>query len=117
MDKVETLEQHLQQIMVALKDEDINKIILFGSVADGRIHEDSDLDLLLIMDTDYLPKTYKERIEYRLEIQRKVRPIAKRIPIDLLIYTRIEYEMLTENMNAFMREIHDFGRVVYEKAS
>lgn len=117
MTTAKTFEKPLKQILVALKDEDVQKIIVFGSVANGRIHESSDLDLLIVMDTDYLPATYEERLQYRLQIRRKVRDISKRIPIDLLIYTRKEYEILTENMNTFMREIHDFGRVIYEKAS
>ena len=117
MKTVKTFEEPLQQILLALKDEDVQKIIVFGSVANGSVHEDSDLDMLIVMNTDYLPATYEERQEYRIHIQRKVRDVAKRIPIDLLIYTRREYQILTENMNAFMKEIHDFGKVVYEKAS
>ncbi len=117
MNKVKTFEEPLQQILLALKDENVQKIIVFGSVANGYVHEDSDIDLLIVMDTDYLPITYEERLEYRIQIRRKIRDIAKRIPIDLLIYTRKEYQILTENMNAFMREIHDFGKVIYEKAS
>lgn len=117
MNTIKTFEEPLQHILLALKEEDVQKIIIFGSAANGHVHEDSDLDLLIVMDTDYLPTTYEERLEYRIQIQRKLRDVAKRIPIDLLIYTRKEYQILTENMNAFMREIHDFGKVIYEKAS
>ena len=113
----ESFEEHLEQILILLEDEEIERIIMFGSAAADRVRIDSDLDLLIVLDTDFLPTTYQERMEYRLRIQRKVRDVAKRIPVDLLIYTRPEYELLTQNMNSFMREIHDFGRVVYEKAS
>ena len=112
-----SFEEHLEQILILLKDEEIERIIMFGSAATEQVRIDSDLDLLIVLDTDFLPTTYQERMEYRLRIQRKVRDVAKRIPVDLLIYTRPEYELLTQNMNSFMREIHDFGRVVYEKAS
>ena len=117
MNKVKTFEEPLQQILLALKDENVEKIVIFGSVAHGYVHEDSDLDLLIVMDTDYLPTTYEERLEYRKQIRRKIRDIARKIPIDLLIFTRKEYEILTENMNAFIRDIHDFGKIIYEKAS
>ena len=112
-----SFEKHLQEILVALKNEAVERIILFGSIAAGRAQTDSDLDLLIVLDTDFLPTTYQERMEYRLRIQRKLRDVAKRIPIDLLIYTRPEYQMLTQQMSSFMKEIHDFGRVIYEKAS
>ena len=73
MNTVKSFEEPLQQILLALKDEDVQKIIVFGSVANESVHEDSDLDLLIVMDTDYLPTTYEERQEYRIQIQRKVR--------------------------------------------
>jgi len=113
---IETFEEQLQKLLSALKGEKIHKIIVFGSVANGHIHEDSDLDLLIVLDTDYLPTTYEERMEYRLQIQRKVRDVRKRIPVDLLIYTRPEYEMITEDMSSFMKEIHESGKVINEKA-
>lgn len=112
---VGTFEERIQQILVALQEENIYKILLFGSVAEGNTREDSDIDLLVVLDSDYLPKTYKERMEYRLQIQRKVRHIAKKIPIDMLIYTRREYELLTEDMNSFLIDIHTSGRLIYEK--
>ena len=82
---IETFEEQLQKLLSALKGEKIHKIIVFASVANGHIHEDSDLDLLIVLDTDYLPTTYEERMEYRLQIQRKVRDVRKKIPVDLLI--------------------------------
>ena len=117
MNVASSIDEYLRQILLALDDEPVEKIILFGSAVSGQIGPDSDLDLLIIMDTDYLPKTYKERMEYRLQIQRKVRDIGKKVPLDLLIYTRPEYKLITHDMSAFMKDVHDFGKVIYEKAS
>ena len=36
------------------------KIILFGSYADGNPKEDSDLDLLIIKDSNYSPQRYRD---------------------------------------------------------
>ena len=116
MDSAEIIDEYLSQILAALSSEPVEKVILFGSAASGQIGPDSDLDLLIVMDTDYLPRTYQERMEYRLEIQRKVRDIRKEVALDLLIYTRAEYKLVTQDMSSFMRDIHDAGKVIYEKA-
>ena len=116
MDAAESVEEYLYQILAALNSESIEKVILFGSAASGQMGPDSDLDLLIVMDTDYLPQTYQERMEYRLQIQRKVRHIRKKVPIDLLIYTRPEYKLITHDMSSFIKDVHDFGKVIYEKA-
>ena len=112
-----SVDEYLRQILAALHDEPVKKIILFGSATSGEIGIDSDLDLLVVVDTDYLPSTYQQRMECRLQILRKVRAVGNRIPLDLLIYTRPEYEMLTQDMSSFMKNVHDCGRVIYERAS
>ena len=78
---------------------------------------DAETVRVLRLDTDYLPNTYQQRMEYRLQILRKVRAVGNRIPLDLLIYTRPEYEILTQDMSSFMKDVHDCGKVIYERAS
>ena len=112
-----SVDEYMRQILTALSDEPVKKIILFGSATSGEIGIDSDLDLLVVVDTDYLPSTYRQRMEYRLQILRKVRAVGNKIPLDLLIYTRPEYEILTQDMSSFMKNVHDCGKVIYERAS
>jgi uncharacterized protein len=116
MNATESIDEYLNQILAALNIESVEKVILFGSAASGQMGPDSDLDLLIVMDTDYLPRTYQERMEYRLQIQRKVRDIRKKVALDLLIYTRPEYKLVTQDMSSFMKDVHDLGKVIYEKA-
>ena len=78
--------------------------------------EESDIDLLIVLDTDYLPRTYRERLEMRLSVSRILREINKEVPMDLLVYTLPEYKILLEHMNSFFKEIHENGKTVYEKA-
>lgn len=100
-----------------LKSLDIYKIILFGSHASDSADVESDIDLLIVLDTDYLPSTFQERLNTRLSVSRKLRDINKEIPMDLLVYTLPEYKILIQNMNAFFQDIHQYGKVIYEKAS
>ncbi len=83
------------------------KIILFGSQASGTASEDSDLDLLLIKETN-LP--YHERV------------IAARrffhstMPVDLFVLTPQEIDSHLPN-NPFIYEAINTGKVIYENNS
>ncbi len=41
------------------------KVILFGSYAKGNPNEDSDLDVLVVLDSNEFARTFDERIERR----------------------------------------------------
>lgn len=82
------------------------RIIVFGSVARHEADEHSDLDLLIVMDTD---------IEY---IKRSV-PIRKHLlkyemAMDLFVLTPEEYEANKDNKYSFASEIVKTGMVAYE---
>ncbi|KPJ70367.1 MAG: hypothetical protein AMS14_10915, partial [Planctomycetes bacterium DG_20] len=53
------------------------KIILFGSYAYGQPDEDSDLDFLVVMDTDLPP------LERNLTVRRTIGP--QHVPIDIFV--------------------------------
>lgn len=61
-----------------------DKIILFGSYANGNANEDSDLDLFVIKDSD-LP-----RPERTAQCRKLI--YGSMIPIDLIVYTPKEIE-------------------------
>ena len=83
------------------------KLILFGSVAQGDIHEWSDLDLVVIKRTE---KPLLERIE---EVLRLVRP---KVGLDVLVYTPEELESLVDERRVFvLDEIIYKGAVAYER--
>jgi len=83
------------------------KLILFGSVAQGDIHEWSDLDLVVIKKTD---KPLLERIE---EVLRLIRP---KVGLDVLVYTPEEVEDLVGERRVFvLDEIIYKGAVAYER--
>lgn len=85
------------------------KIILFGSCVSGRITSDSDIDMLIIKDTD---KAYRERW---MEIGRLVRNSKRNIPFEPFIITTKEFQRELKR-NFFLQEIMEKGRVLYEKS-
>lgn len=111
------MEKYLNQILEALKKIKPKIIIVFGSYCNGSINEDSDLDLLVVLDERKIPKNYDEKIELKLKIRKLIREINKKIPIDLLIYTIPEYEEFIKSNSSFSKEIMKSGKILYEKAS
>lgn len=83
----------------------IDKILLFGSEATGTAGPDSDIDLLVVLDKPSIPTSFKERSDNYLRISRAIRDIEKKHPIDLLVYTRPEFELLKERDSLFVRRI------------
>jgi uncharacterized protein len=85
-----------------------HKIILFGSYVSGTPTADSDVDLLVIVDTQARP------VDRYLRVSRLLRP--RPFPLDLLVKTPKEIEQALAKDDAFMREITAQGRVLYERA-
>ncbi|MBN1114388.1 MAG: nucleotidyltransferase domain-containing protein, partial [Oligoflexia bacterium] len=88
---------------------DVSSIILFGSYAHGQPTENSDLDLLVILDDESFSKTYMEKIQKRLNILKCLGDMGDRIPIDLLVYTNSEWKKLLENGGSFIEQINTKG--------
>ncbi len=97
------LQNILQRIVAGVQPE---KIILFGSYAYGNPTPDSDMDLLIIMDTTERPA---ERI---LAISRLLRP--RPFPMDILVRTPAEINKALEIGDSFIQEIITKGKVLYE---
>ena len=83
-------------------------IILFGSASNGTAGDDSDIDLLVVMETD-LNKSDRFVL---------ARGAVGRIgtPVDVLVYTPEEFQSESVRKGSFVREVIDTGRVVYGTA-
>jgi len=91
-----------------------HKIILFGSCASGEPNPDSDIDLIIVTNDDYLPKNYKEKSKIYLKVSRALRDISSIVPIDLIVYTKPMYKKFIELGSLFSKEIMQNGVVLYE---
>lgn len=85
-----------------------DKIILFGSYASGTSTDDSDLDLLIIQETD-LPM-HQRGIDIRLAL------IGSKIPIDLLVYTKSEFDQEKNKSFSFLNSAIKNSKIMYERA-
>jgi predicted nucleotidyltransferase len=83
------------------------KIILFGSYATGEPTEDSDLDLLIIKNTEKRP------IDRWVEVKRLLRKTSGNLPVSPLVYTEKEIEERVAIKDFFLEEILETGEVLY----
>ena len=81
------------------------KIILFGSHARGDAQPDSDVDLLVIMDSDQHPSRTAAEITYRVH--------ARRYPLDLIVRSHQMVRTRLQMNDWFMRDVMREGRVLY----
>jgi len=85
------------------------KIILFGSYADGTANKNSDLDILVIVKHNDKPG-YKRAGEIRKHLW-DITDISE----DILVYTEKEVYEWKNVKQAFITDIVAKGKVVYEK--
>lgn len=86
---------------------DPERVILFGSYGYGTPADGSDVDLLVVMETDLRP------VEQAIEI---VRDIDYDFALDLIVRTPSQVEQRLALGDFFLREITTKGRVLYERA-
>lgn len=83
------------------------KIILFGSYAYGYPTADSDMDIMIVMDTDEKP--HKRAVS--------IRKILKGIgiPKDIIVKTPEEFERFKDIVGTIVYPAAHKGRVIYER--
>lgn len=82
-----------------------DKIILFGSYAYGTPHEDSDVDILVVMRArNQLDQAYKIRCA-----------VSAPFPMDLIVRTPYSMKWRLAEGELFLTEIVTKGKVLYEK--
>lgn len=100
--------QFLQEFVRRIVDAvDPARIILFGSYAYGTPHRDSDVDILVIMETD------RPRHKRSVAINRALAGLL--IPKDILVYTPAEVDDWKDVPQAFVTQVLKKGVVIYDK--
>ena len=101
-------QQKIDRIIKRLKAE-LNpvKVILFGSYASGAPREDSDLDLLIVAETDLPP------VERFALVSRMLADFP--VAFDIVFKTPLEYDRWRKVINNIVYFADRYGRVVYEQ--
>ena len=102
------LSEDLSWLVERIKDGyEPERILLFGSLARGDTHEWSDVDLIIVKDTD---ASYGERV-------RELLPVLRGWPggADIIVYSLLEYERARASNGRFLREAERDGLTLYER--
>lgn len=81
------------------------KVILFGSYAYGEPTKDSDVDLLVVKNTD------EPRFKRGREIRKHLRGL--KIPIDIVVYNEKEIDEWKDIKASFISHVIKKGKVLY----
>ena len=84
------------------------RIILFGSYAYGEPDADSDIDLLIVKDTNERP------IDRRVRVRGIVSDPNRRIPFEPMVLTQKELAERIKMGDQFVQEILSQGEALYE---
>jgi uncharacterized protein len=84
-------------------------IYLFGSYAWGKPDEESDLDLLIVIDA-FKKDWYYDTIEGNKALS------GMRIPKDLLLYDKQQFDKVSQDKTSFCYKIIKKGKRIYARA-
>jgi uncharacterized protein len=103
------IDAELARIVERLRTLDPERVILFGSVARGDFHEDSDIDLVVVLDTT-------ERFIDRIS---RVLAVVDQIDFDIEphVYTPREYEELRQRCGTIPEVAEHEGKVLYQRSA
>lgn len=103
----ESLNRELERwLPLLIEHERPDKIIVFGSYSTGQVQEWSDLDMVIVKETE----------ARFLDRSRQVLLLLKpKVGLDVLVYTPEEFEQLSRERAFVRREIVDKGKVIYER--
>ena len=85
-----------------------NMIFIFGSVATHTARYDSDIDIIVVMDTDvpYLCRN--------IPIHNAFRESGLRVDRDIIVLTPEEFRNKLQDKSSFVHEVYTKGYVAYE---
>lgn len=98
------LKEAIQRLVARLQPE---RIYLYGSHAYGQPHEDSDVDLLIVVDESDLP-THKRAVE----AYRALRGLF--LPAEIKVVTQAEFEKRAQWASSIERVVEEKGKILYE---
>lgn len=106
MDKKTNRSKILDELVQALRSYEPERIYLFGSWARGEEDELSDMDIVLIKETE---ASFFSRLQEVSEL------LPEHTAADVLVYTPDEFSEMSQRGNAFAEMILEEGKLIYER--
>ncbi len=93
------------EIIEAVKPLAPERVILFGSYAWGAHNADSDVDLVVVLNQSGMSRSYSDLRKNKKNVSKYLMGIRKRIPVDLLVYTKDEWNYMISSDTSFIKNI------------
>jgi predicted nucleotidyltransferase len=106
----------LEEIVERLRPLDPDRIILFGSYAWGVPGPDSDLDVFVVTNDDWVPKTFRDTLDLERKVKLPLTDLRSAYPIDLIVQTEAMYSRFVQKTGSLSRQIIDEGIVLYARS-
>ena len=100
--------KNVDEIISIIKKTNPLKVYLFGSYVTSEFDDESDIDLLVVANSNDRP------LERRLKLRRMLMEYDRRIGLDILVYTPAEFEMLRKEPSSFLSSAVKRGIVIYD---
>lgn len=84
-------------------------VILFGSHAQGSAGIDSDIDLIVVLNKEGSPGGFQEKMTNTIVVRRLLADINRQVALDVLVYSKKEWQLLLDSRGSFSRDILEKG--------
>lgn len=104
----EDRERFIEEAVRRLRDDaGAERVIVYGSQAEGTADPGSDVDLLVIVESDEQP------LDRRIRLRRLLGGPGQPVPFDLVVLTPAEFEARMERGDPFIQQVLDRGRTLH----
>lgn len=109
-----TKNEIIDQVKLSLQHLNVSKVILFGSYSKGTQTDDSDIDLLVVTNDNFVFESFAQKMEVKLKIANALHSIRKSVDIDLIVHTKPMYDQFIQLNSGFKKEVLETGCIIYE---
>ena len=102
----------LREARGLLAGEDVSQIFLFGSRAREVEDSDSDVDLIVILNRKEPFSSFMERSATIVELRKRLFKLSSMYGLDLLVFTKADWDHFIQGGSSFSKEILDEARDV-----
>jgi uncharacterized protein len=102
----------LSEIVNRLRKLNLNKVILFGSYANSTPNENSDIDLYIITEDDFIPQNWREKMTIKMNIIKSIQDLKLKYDFEIIVHTKAMYRQFKAGNSLFAREILENGRTL-----
>jgi len=99
----------IEEIMQRLQVLNPDRIILFGSRAEGATNVNSDIDLIVVLNKETTAASFKEKMRETVAVRKLLLDINRQVAIDVLVYSKPEWQNFLNSRSSFSRDVMEKG--------